>query len=285
MLGGACICDATFDPVRLARLVEAERISFLPGTPTLFGGLLDNPARKDFDLRSLRICLVAGALVPIELVQRIQAELCEQVVVGYGLSELCAAISLTPQGAEPRRVAEWAGQVVEGVEVRVVDDTGNEVPQGEPGEILALSDCIMVGYLDDPAATADVIGPDGWLHTGDIGIVDDDDYLRITDRKKDMFIVGGFNAYPAEIERLLLLHPDVSQVAVLGVPDDRLGEVGVAFVVAKPGADPAPDAIIRWAREHLSNFKVPRQVIVVDELPMNASLKVQKHELRAQLRP
>jgi len=283
LLGGACVCDATFDPVRLARLVEVERISFLPGTPTLFSGLLDSPARGDHDLSSLRICLVAGSLVPVELVHRMQAELCEQVIVGYGLSEMCAAISLTPRGASAERVAEWAGQVVEGVEVRVVDDSGADLPPGEPGEILARSDVLMIGYMDNPKATADAIDSAGWLHTGDIGVVDEERYVRITDRMKDMFIVGGFNAYPAEIERLLLHHPAISQVAVIGVPDARLGEVGAAFAVLKPGACDTSAEIVEWARENMSNYKAPRRVIIIDHLPMNASLKVLRHELRALL--
>ena len=283
LLGGACVCDATFDPARLARLVEAERISFLPGTPTLFAGLLASPARHDADLTSLRTCLVAGSMIPVELVTQMQAELCEQVITGYGLSELAAAISLTPRGAPAHRVAEWSGQVVEAVEVRVIGDDGADVAPGEAGEILARSDCVMVGYMDDDAATAEVIDADGWLHTGDIGIVDDEDYIRITDRKKDMFIVGGFNAFPAEIERLLLRHPAIAQVAVLGMPDERLGEVGAAFVVAEPGVAADAAEIIEWSRQNMSNFKVPRRVVVLDELPMNASMKVLKQVLRASL--
>ena len=283
LLGGACVCDATFDPARLARLVETERISFLPGTPTLFAGLLASPARHEADLSSLRNCLVAGSMIPVELVAQMQAELCEQVITGYGLSELAAAISLTPRGAPAHRVAEWSGRVVEGVEVRVVGDDGVDVPRGQPGEILARSDCVMVGYMDNAAATAEAIDADGWLHTGDIGILDDEDYIRITDRKKDMFIVGGFNAFPAEIERLLLRHPAIAQVAVLGMPDERLGEVGAAFVVAEPGVAADAAEIIEWSRQNMSNFKVPRRVVVLDELPMNASMKVIKSELRSRL--
>ena len=143
---------------------------------------------------------------------------------------------------------------------------------------------VMQGYFDDPAATAAAIDPDGWLATGDIGFVDDDGNLHITDRLKDMFIVGGFNAYPAEIEQVLLDHPDVGQVAVVGLPDDRLGEVGAAVVVPAPGREVDADEVIAWARERMANFKVPRTVRVVDALPVNATGKVLKYELRESLR-
>jgi len=140
---------------------------------------------------------------------------------------------------------------------------------------------LMKGYLDDPEATAEAIDPDGWLHTGDVGVFDGRGNLAITDRKKDMFIVGGFNAYPAEIEGVMLQHPAVAQVAVVGVPDARLGEVGAAFVVPRTGDTVDPDALIAWCREHMANYKAPRTVQLVDELPLNASGKVLKYELRA----
>jgi HIP---CoA ligase len=283
LLGGACICDTTFDPARLARAIERERISYLPGTPTMFASLLDVRAREGFSLQSLRRCLVAGAMVPVELVARIKQELGIEVFTGYGLSEVAGAVSLTPPGATPERVAEWAGSIVEGIEVRVVDDAGADLPNGDPGEILVRSDCAMVGYLDDTAATRATVDGAGWLHTGDIGVVDDEGYVKIVDRKKEMFIVGGFNAYPAEIEQLLLRQGSIAQVAVVAMPDERLGEVGVAFVVPSPGAALDAEEIQTWARENMSNYKVPRKVFVVGSLPMNASLKVIKGELRERL--
>ena len=141
---------------------------------------------------------------------------------------------------------------------------------------------VMVGYLDEPALTAEVVDTEGWLHTGDIGVMDVDGYLDITDRVKDMFITGGFNVYPAEVENLLLYHPAIGQVAVVGIPDPRMGEVGLAFVV--PALDVAPDEeeILTWARERMANFKVPRRISVVESLPMNANGKVLKYELRNQ---
>jgi acyl-CoA synthetase (AMP-forming)/AMP-acid ligase II len=283
LLGGACICDATFDPGRLARTIEQERVSYLPGTPTMFAALLDIRAREGSGLQSLRRCLVAGAMVPVELVARIKQELGIEVFTGYGLSEVAGGVSLTPPGATPERVAEWAGSIVEGIEIRVVDEDGADLPNGEPGEILVRSDCTMVGYLHDTAATKATVDGAGWLHTGDIGVVDDEEYVKIVDRKKEMFIVGGFNAYPAEIEGLLLGQGSIARVAVVAMPDERLGEVGVAFVVPSPGAALDAEDVRTWARENMSNYKVPRKVFVVDTLPLNASLKVVKGELRERL--
>ncbi len=156
------------------------------------------------------------------------------------------------------------------------------MPPGEPGEIVVRGYNIMAGYLDDPEATAEAIDADGWLHTGDIGVMDDAGNIDITDRKKDMFIVGGFNAYPAEIENLMLAHDAVGQVAVVGTPDDRLGEVGVAFVVPASGTTVDPDQLVAWSKETMANYKAPRRVIVLDELPMNvAGNKVDREALKA----
>jgi acyl-CoA synthetase (AMP-forming)/AMP-acid ligase II len=165
--------------------------------------------------------------------------------------------------------------------VRIVDGQGHDVADGEPGEILLRSGSIMSHYLDDPEATAEAVSADGWLRTGDLGAITSNGCLEIVGRSKDMFIVGGFNAYPAEIENALLRHPDVQQVAVIGVPDERLGEVGMAFVVPQPGVATTPDAIIGWSRDQMANYKVPRAVQVVDSLPLNATGKVMKEELRS----
>jgi acyl-CoA synthetase (AMP-forming)/AMP-acid ligase II len=168
--------------------------------------------------------------------------------------------------------------------VRTVTDSGADAPVDEPGEVVVRGETVMRGYLDDPDATAAAIDADGWLHTGDLGTIDTDGYLRIVGRIKDMFIVGGFNAYPAEIENLLLRHPRIAQAAVIGVPDDRLGEVPKAFVVLKPGPPVEPAGIIDWARAEMANFKVPRRVELVDELPVNATGKIVKDELRRRAR-
>jgi len=178
-------------------------------------------------------------------------------------------------------VATTSGRAIPGIELRCVGKDGREVARGEPGEVVVRGYNVMRGYFEDEAETRAAIDADGWLHTGDVGVMDARGYLRITDRLKDMFIVGGFNCYPAEIENALYAHPDVAQVAVIGIPDERMGEVGMAFVVPVPGRAPRPDAIIAWCRERMANYKVPRHVEVVDALPLNASGKVLKFELRA----
>jgi acyl-CoA synthetase (AMP-forming)/AMP-acid ligase II len=177
-------------------------------------------------------------------------------------------------------IATTCGVAVPGNELCIVDEAGDPLPAGEPGEILVRGVGVMRGYLDDPAATAEAIDVDGWLHTGDVGVLDENGYLRITDRKKDMYISGGFNVYPAEVEKLLSAHPAVAQVAVIGVPDDRMGEIGKAFVILRTGAITTPNDIIIWARKNMSNYKVPRAVEFVEALPLNASGKVMKRDLR-----
>jgi acyl-CoA synthetase (AMP-forming)/AMP-acid ligase II len=184
------------------------------------------------------------------------------------------------QGDAPEVISNSSGRAIPDVEVRIVDDAGNDVPTGEPGEIVVRGYNVMQGYFEDRDATAQAIDAGGWLHTGDIGVMDAGGNVDITDRKKDMFIVGGFNAYPAEIEGELLTHPAIAQVAVVGAPDERMGEVGVAFVVPRAGVTVDAHEVIAWSRERMANYKVPRRVEVVDALPLNASGKVLKFELR-----
>jgi acyl-CoA synthetase (AMP-forming)/AMP-acid ligase II len=185
---------------------------------------------------------------------------------------------------DPETIATTSGRAIPDVEVLVVDDDGDEVPRGEPGEVVIRGYNVMTGYFEDPEQTAEAIAADGWLHTGDIAVMDERGYIDITDRKKDMFIQGGFNAYPAEIENLLLDHPDIAQVAVIGVPDGRLGEVGMAFVVPTTGSRPAEEDLVAWAREHMANYKAPRYVEILEALPVNASNKVLKIDLRERAR-
>jgi acyl-CoA synthetase (AMP-forming)/AMP-acid ligase II len=204
----------------------------------------------------------------------------ETIVTGYGLTEATGIATMCRHDDDPETISTTAGRAIPGVEVRVVDDGGHPLPAGEPGEVVIRGYNLMKEFFNDPEATAAAIDSDGWLHTGDVGVLDEAGNLRITDRTKDMFIVGGFNAYPAEIENMLLRHPGVGQVAVVGIPDARMGEVGMAFVVRRPGVDVAADQLIAWARDEMANYKVPRYVEFVDALPMNASNKVLKFELR-----
>ncbi|ORW27026.1 fatty acid--CoA ligase [Mycobacterium paraense] len=264
--GATMLPVAVFDVDAAVNLIEREGITMLPGPPTLYHSLLT--VRDKAKLSTLRAGVTGAADIPVELVRRIHSELPFQTLMtGYGLTE-AGNVTLSRPGDSFEDVATTAGLPCEGVEVRIADD----------GEVLVRGYGVMQGYLDDPAATADAIDADGWLHTGDLGNLDDAGRLRIVGRKKDMFIVGGFNAYPAEIEGFLMHHPAVAQAAVIGVPDERLGQVGKAFVVAKDAV--TAEELIGWCRERMAGFKVPRSVQFLDVLPLNATGKVVKDLLR-----
>ena len=272
---------AVFDARAILRRIAAERISVLPGPPTLFISLLDDPERATTDLSSLRATITGAAAIAPHLIERIRAELGFDVVLtGYGLTETCGIVSLCDASDDAETIALTSGKAIPGIELRCVDGDNQPVAAGESGEIVVRGYNVMRGYLDDPQATAETIDADGWLHTGDIGHLDARGYLRITDRLKDMYISGGFNCYPAEIERVLAAHPAIAQVAVIGVPDARMGEVGKACIVLRPGQTVDEKSLIAWSRERMANYKVPRSIEVVASLPTNASGKVMKFELR-----
>ena len=257
----------------------------LPGPPTLYHAILNHPDRSRYDLSSLRLAVTGAASVPVELVRRMREELTfSTVITAYGLTEATGTVSACRPDDDPETIASTSGRAIPDVEVKVVDDEGTELSRGDPGEIVVRGYNVTEGYFEDPEGTAGAIDAQGWLHTGDIGTMDERGYLRITDRKKDMFIVGGFNAYPAEIESTLICHPAVAQAAVVGVPDDRMGEVGVAYVIPRPGQTVDAGEVMAWSRQRMANYKVPRRVEVVDSLPLNASGKVLKYELRERAR-
>jgi acyl-CoA synthetase (AMP-forming)/AMP-acid ligase II len=271
-----------FDVPTVLRLVASERITMLPGPPTVFQTILNHPDLATFDLSSVRSSVTGAAVVPVEVVRQMREVLgIGTVVTGYGMTETTGTISMCRHDDPPEVIATTVGKPIPGVEVRIVDDAGRDVPEGDPGELIVRGFNVMQGYFDDPGATAAAVR-DGWLSTGDIGFVDDAGNIHITDRKKDMFITGGFNAYPAEIEAVLLGHPDVAQVAVVGVPDARMGEVGVAFVVPRAGSSPDPVEVLGYAHHRLAKFKL-NAVRLVDELPVTPSGKVMKFQLRDQL--
>ena len=281
MHGVTVIPQRIFDVDEVLGRIERERVTVLLGPPTLFNDLMRHPRRGDHDLSSLRFTVPSAAVVPVELVHRLHDDLGFDVVLtAYGLTEATSMVSTCRPEDDPEDIANSVGRPAQDVEIRLVDAEGGPVAPGEAGEVLVRGYVVMRGYWEDPEATAAVIDADGWLHTGDIGTLNERGFLRITDRKKDMFITGGFNAYPAEIERLLLRHEAVADIAVIGVPDDRLGEVGAAFVVPAAGHDVRAEDLISWAGEHMAGYKVPRHVRVVGELPRNASMKVRKAELR-----
>ncbi|WUO17684.1 FadD3 family acyl-CoA ligase [Streptomyces sp. NBC_00289] len=281
MRGATMIPQPVFDVGTVLANIAAERVSVLPGPPTLHQSILDHPARDAHDLSALRLVVTGAAVVPLRLVERLRGELgVGTVLTAYGLSEASGIVTMCRRGDDPSVIASTSGRAVPGTEVRVVDTGGAAVAPGVPGEIMVRGFNVMRGYYEDETATREVLSADGWLRTGDVGVLDRAGNLRITDRVKDMFIVGGFNAYPAEIEQLLGLHPEVADVAVIGVPDARLGEVGRAYVVRRPRAVLTADDLIAWARREMANYKVPRTVEFLPELPRNASGKVVKGNLR-----
>jgi len=282
LTGATVVPMAVFDTTRMMQLVEAHRITVLPGAPAIYQALLEAPDRAEHDLSSLRFAVTGAAVVPVALVERMQSELSfELVLTAFGMTE-CVVATMCRRGDPPELVADSCGRAVSGVEARVAKPGSNDaLPPGEEGEVLFRGDVVMLGYLDDPDATAEAIDADGWLHTGDIGRLDDAGYLKITDRLKDVFFVGGFNVYPAEVEQVLARLDGVVESAVIGVPDERLGEVGKAYVVRRQGAALEADDVVAYLKERVANFKVPREVEFVDALPRNLAGKILKRELRA----
>jgi acyl-CoA synthetase (AMP-forming)/AMP-acid ligase II len=285
MMGATVYPLPVFDADEVLRRVARDRITMLPGPPALYQSMLAKPNLRELDLSSLRLAVTGAAVIPVELVHRMRRELgFETVVTGYGLTEASGVATMCRADDDPETIATTSGRAIPGVEVRVVDDDGNEVARGDAGEIAIRGYTVTRGFFDDPEATAAAIDPQGWLRTGDIGVMDARGYIKITDRKKDMFIVGGFNAYPAEIERVILEHPAIAQAAVVGAPDERLGEVGVAYVVVRSDARVEEAEMIAFCRDRMANFKVPRRVVIVESLPMNATGKVLKYVLRERAR-
>ena len=304
--GATLIPQLTFDPVRAMRTVQDQRITVLPGPPTIYQMLLDHPSRSEFDLSSLRFAVTGAATVPVVLIERMQSELDFDIVLtAYGLTEASGFGTMCRAADDPVTVATTCGRPIAGFELRIgaagpatsgigaagpvtsgigaagPATSGTDNPDvTSAGEVLLRGPNVMLGYLDDPAATAAAIDADGWLHTGDIGTVDNAGNLRITDRLKDMYICGGFNVYPAEIEQVLARLEGVADAAVIGVPDERLGEVGCAFIVPRHRSGIDEEAVIAYSKRHLANFKVPRSVVFLDQLPRNAGGKVVKPKLR-----
>ena len=279
--GATVLPHAVFDVPAVLERVGRERVSVLPGPPALYQSILAHPDRARYDLSALRLAVTGAAAIPVELIHRMRRELgFETIITGYGLTECCGIVSMCRYDDAPETIATTSGRAIPETEVRCVDREGTETPRGEPGEVVVRGYQVMQGYFEDEEETRKSIDAEGWLHTGDVAVMDERGYLRITDRIKDMFITGGFNCYPAEIENLLYGHGGIAQAAVIGIPDERLGEVGKAFIVPAPGATLTPAAVIAWCREQMANYKVPRAVEIVDALPVNASGKVMKFVLR-----
>lgn len=280
-VGATLVPEAVFDVPAAMASIAAERISMIPGPPTLYQAILNHPSFDPAALSTLRLAVTGAAVVPHQLIADMRDVLgFETVITGYGLTESCGIAAMCRHDDDVDTIAGFSGRAIPGVELRTVDASGATTEPMQPGELLVRGYNVMKGYFEDPERTAETVDADGWLHTGDVAVMDERGYVRITDRTKDMFIVNGFNVYPAEVETLLLDHPAIAQVAVVGVPDQRAGEVGVAYAVAAPGVELEADEVRSWAKDHMANFKVPSRVEVVDALPLNASGKVLKYELR-----
>ena len=275
LTGATIVPQAVFDVDVAMHTVAAKGITVLPGPPTIYQTILDSPARETLDLSTLRLAVTGAATVPVALVERMQSELSFRVVLtAYGLTE-AVVVTMCRADDDPETISTTSGRATAEFEVRIAEN----------GEILLRGPNVMLGYLDDPEATAQAVDADGWLHTGDVGELDDRGYLRITDRLKDMYICGGFNVYPAEVEQALARLDGVAESVVIGVADERLGEVGKAFVIRRPGATLTEDDVLAFAKERMANFKVPRYVEFRDDLPRNATGKPLKRVLRDEEKP
>ncbi|TKT75762.1 FadD3 family acyl-CoA ligase [Aquamicrobium sp. LC103] len=281
MRGAVLMPHLTYDPDEILHRVQNEKVSVIPGPPAIFHGMLQHPELAKFDTSSLRLGITGGSVVPATLIRRMRSELgFAGVVNGYGLTECGGYGTMCRADDNDDVIANTSGKPFPDTEVRILDGEGAFLPDGTPGEVVIRGYITMQGYFNDPEATAKTVDKDGWLHTGDIGYFDESGNLRIEDRVKDMYITGGFNCYPAEIERFMSAHPSIGQIAVIGVPDDRLGEVGKAFVVLRPGTTATAQELIAWARANIANFKVPRSIEFRQSLPTSPQGKVVKDQLR-----
>jgi fatty-acyl-CoA synthase len=281
---GACIVvpAPAFEPASVLEAVQAERCTSLYGVPTMFIAELEEPRFDAYDLSSLRTGIMAGSPCPAEVMRRVIERMhMEEVTICYGMTETSPVSTQTAADDPLERRVGTVGRVHPHVEVKIVDpDRGTIVRRGETGELLTRGYSVMLGYWDDAERTAEAIDAARWMHTGDLATMDEEGYLRIVGRSKDMVIRGGENVYPREVEEFLYGHPDVSDVQVVGVPDVRYGEELCAFVVARDSATVTPDALREWCRDRIAHYKIPRHVLVVDGFPMTVTGKVQKFKLR-----
>jgi fatty-acyl-CoA synthase len=281
--GAAIVVPApTFDPLATLEAVESERCTSLYGVPTMFIAELEHPEFARFDLSSLRTGMMAGAPCPVEVMKQcISVMHMEAVTIGYGMTET-SPVSTQTAVDDPidQRVAS-VGRVHPHVEIKVVDPaTGRTVRRGESGELCTRGYSVMLGYWNDPARTAEAIDANKWMHTGDLAVMDDDGYVKIVGRIKDMIIRGGENVYPREIEEFLYGHPDIVDVQVIGVPDARYGEELMAWIRLRADASITVDDIAEFCRGKIAHYKVPRYVHVTDDFPMTVTGKVQKYKMR-----
>jgi fatty-acyl-CoA synthase len=271
-----------FDPLKTLEAIEQEKCTALHGVPTMFIAQLGHPDFEKFDLSSLRTGIMAGSPCPIEVMRQVIDQMgADGITIAYGLTEASPVVTQTLTGDTIERRVSTVGRVLPEVEVKLVDpETEMEVGTGEQGEMLTRSFMVMKGYYNMPEATATAIDEDGWLHTGDLATVDEEGYYRITGRLKDMIIRGGENVYPREVEEFIYTHPKVADVQVIGVPDERLGEEVMAWVMLKPGESADAEEIREFCDGKIARYKIPRYVKMTGEFPMTVTGKVQKFKMR-----
>jgi acyl-CoA synthetase (AMP-forming)/AMP-acid ligase II len=281
LTGAAVYWPEAYDAESILSLIADNRITVMPAPPTVWLEAHAHPNRQDWDISSLRFLSTGATTIPIELIRRLKRDFVGTIIsTGYGMTECCGSATQTLPDDDAERIVHTVGRPIAGTEVRIARADGSTAEPGETGEVLIRDAKLLIEYLDDPAATREAVDADGWLHSGDIGALDEAGYLKITDRLKDMYIVGGFNVYPAEIERQMSSLPGLHNCAVIGVPDERLGEVGHAFIVRAQGSSLSEAEVFAWSKANLANYKAPRRVTFVEELPTNATGKVLKFELR-----
>jgi long-chain acyl-CoA synthetase len=275
--GAALTLLPRFDPAEALSIMERDRVTVFQGVPTMYAAMLNHPERESFDLSTLRLCVSGGSSLPVEVMKAFEDAFDAKILEGYGLSETSPVASFNHPDRE--RKPGSIGTPIEGVEMKVVDDDGNEVARGEPGEIVIRGHNVMKGYWNRPEANEEAIDSDGWFRTGDMATVDEDGYFFIVDRKKDLIIRGGYNVYPREIEEVIYAHPSVREAAVVGVPHDELGEEVGAAVALKDDADCSEDDIREHCKEQVAAYKYPRRIWFVDELPKGPTGKILKREI------
>jgi long-chain acyl-CoA synthetase len=274
--GGTLTLIPRFDPAKALEIIQRDQVTVFEGVPTMYGAMLHCADRERFDTSSLEVCASGGSAMPVELMRGFENAFHCKVLEGYGLSETSPVASFNHPGRE--RKPGSIGTPIDGVEMKVVDEDGHEAPQGEVGEIVIKGHNVMKGYWNRPEATEETIR-DGWFHSGDMAEVDEDGYFFIVDRKKDMIIRGGYNVYPREIEEVLYEHPAVREAAVVGVPDDNLGEEVGAAVSLKEGAEASAEELREFVKDQVAAYKYPREVWFVDELPKGPTGKILKREI------
>jgi long-chain acyl-CoA synthetase len=266
-----------FDPEKALEIIQRDHVTVFEGVPTMYGAMLHHPGHASYDTSTLQVCASGGAAMPVELMRGFEEAFRCKVLEGYGLSETSPVASFNHPDRE--RKPGSIGTPIDGVEMKVVDESGQQVPQGEVGEIVIRGHNVMKGYWNKPDATAEAIR-DGWFYTGDLATVDEDGYFFIVDRKKDMIIRGGYNVYPREIEEVLYEHPDVREAAVVGVAHDDLGEEVGAAVALKEGAQATAEELRDYVKRQVAAYKYPRHVWFVDELPKGPTGKILKREIK-----